>query len=177
MTTSGNRQRSIVRADLLWKELLESFLYFALEIFYPRLYEVVDLSKPPSFLNKELRVPGLHKANKEQRILDLLSDLPLKAGNVVRLLLHVEVEGERGARIRTKEPFYVRMCNYACAITLTQKRPFASLAIRTTPRGRSERLFYEMDCLGTRLLFEYPTVFDAIRRIYGGYVHPSGAVY
>ena len=91
-----------IRADLLWKELLESFLYFALSIFYPQLYAAVDLSKPPSFLSKELRVPGLHKANKEQRILDLLSDLPLKEGNIVRLLLHVEVEGARGAMRKTK---------------------------------------------------------------------------
>ena len=58
-----------------------------------------------------------------------------------------------------KEPFYIRMHNYACAITLTQKRPFASLAIRTTPQGKSEKLSYEMDCFGTRHFFEYPTVF------------------
>ena len=82
-----------IPADLLWKELLESFLYHALFIFYPQLYAVVDLEKPPIFLNKELRVPGLHKANKESRILDLLADLPLKTGEMVRLLLHVEVQG------------------------------------------------------------------------------------
>jgi hypothetical protein len=29
------KQKAVVRADLLWKELLESFLYPALEIFYP----------------------------------------------------------------------------------------------------------------------------------------------
>ena len=161
LTKNTKRRRPIVRADLLWKELLESFLYFALEIFYPQLYTVVDLSKPSSFLNKELRVPGLHKANKEHRILDLLSDLPLKSGDSVRLLLHVEIEGARGARVKMKEPFHVRMHNYACAITLTQKRPFASLAIRTTPQGQSEKLFYEMDCFGTRHFFEYPTVFIA----------------
>jgi len=159
MTTNVKRQRSVIRADLLWKELLESFLYFALEIFYPQLYAVVDHSKPPSFLNKELRVPGLHKSNKEQRILDLLCDLPLTEGNIVRLLLHVEIEGEQGARKKVKEPFHQRMHNYACAITLTQKRPFASLAIRTTPQGQTEELFYEMNCFGTHLLFKYPTVF------------------
>jgi hypothetical protein len=148
------KEKSIIRADLLWKELLESFLYLALEIFYPELYAAVDLSKPPIPLNKELRVPGLHKANKEQKIVDLLMDLPLKTGDLIRILLHVEVQGAG-----TREPFHVRMRDYACVITLTQKRPFAALAIRTTPKKQAEELYYEMNCFGTRHLFIYPTVF------------------
>ena len=148
------KKNAIVRADLLWKELLESFLYPALEIFYPELYAAVDLNKPPIPLNKELRVPGLHKANKEEKILDLLMDVPLKTGDLLRILLHVEVQGAR-----TKEPFHIRMHNYACAITLTQKRPFTALAIRTTPQTKTEQLTYEMDCFGTRHTFTYPTVF------------------
>jgi hypothetical protein len=148
------KKKSSIRADLLWKGLLESFLYSALEIFYPELYAAVDLSQPPILLNRELRVPGLHKANKEEKILDLLMDVPLKRGGLLRILLHVEVQGAG-----TKEPFHIRMHNYACAITLIQKRPFAALAIRTTPKGKAEKLSYEMDCFGTRHTFVYPTVF------------------
>jgi hypothetical protein len=148
------KQKTVIRADLLWKELLESFLYPALEIFYPELYVAVDLDKPPVPLNKELRVPGLHKANKEEKILDLLMDVPLKTGELLRILLHAEVQGSG-----TKEPFHVRMHNYACAITLTQKRPFAALAMRTTPQGKTEQLSYDMNCFGTRHTFMYPTVF------------------
>jgi hypothetical protein len=148
------RKKPIIRADLLWKGLLESFLYWALEIFYPELYGAVDLTKPPIPLNKELRVPGLHKANKEQKILDLLMDLPLKTGSLLRMLLHVEVQGAG-----TKAPFHLRMRDYACVITLTQKRPFAALAIRTTPKEHGEELYYEMNCFGTQHFFKYPTVF------------------
>jgi hypothetical protein len=148
------KKKPVVRADLLWKELLESFLYSALKIFYPELYAAVDLDKPPIPLNRELRIPGLHKANREERILDLLMDIPLKAGGLIRTLLHVEVQGSG-----TKEPFHIRMHNYACAITLTQKRPFAAIAIRTTPQLPTEQLGYEMSCFGTRHTFIYPTVF------------------
>jgi hypothetical protein len=148
------KKKSSIRADLLWKELLESFLYSALEIFYPELFAAVDLDRQPIFLNKELRVPGLHKANKEEKILDLLMDIPLKTGEPLRTLLHVEVQGEG-----TKEPFHIRMHNYACVITLVQKRPFAALAIRTTPKGPTEELTYEMECFGTRHTFVHPTVF------------------
>ena len=151
--------RTAVQTDLLWKALLESFIYFTLEIFYPELYVALDLSQSPKFLNKELRVPGLHKANKKRRFVDLLADLPLKIGNFVRILLHVEVEAQRAARVKTKEPFHVRMRNYACLIVLTHDCPFASLAIRITPKGRGEKLSYAMDCFGTRHIFEYPTVF------------------
>jgi hypothetical protein len=148
------KKKPVVRADLLWKELLESFLYPALEIFYPELYAAADLDKPPVPLNKELRVPGLHKANKEEKILDLLMDVPLKTGELLRILLFVEVQGGG-----SKAPFHIRMHDYACVITLTQKRPFAALAIRTTPKGKEEQLTYEMNCFGTRNTFTYPTVF------------------
>jgi hypothetical protein len=148
------KQKAMIRSDLLWKELLESFLYQALEIFHPELYAAIDLDKPPVPLNKELRVPGLHKSNKEEKILDLLMDVPLKIGELLRILLHAEVQGAG-----TKEPFHIRMHNYACVITLTQKRPFVALAIRTTPRGKAEQLTYEMNCFGTRHSFTYITVF------------------
>jgi hypothetical protein len=148
------KQKTVVRSDLLWKGLLESFLYPALEIFCPELYAAVDLDKPPLPVYRELRAPGLHKADKEEKILDLLTDVPLKTGELLRILWHVEIQGSQ-----TKEPLHIRMHNYACAITLIQKRPFAALAIRTTPRGKAERPGYEMNCLGTRHTFEYPTVF------------------
>jgi hypothetical protein len=46
-TISTKKKKRTIRADLLWKELLESFLYFALEIFYPSLYEALDYEWPP----------------------------------------------------------------------------------------------------------------------------------
>jgi hypothetical protein len=42
-----------------------------------------------------LRIPGLHKANKEEKVLDLLMDVPLKKGGLLRILLHVEVRVPR----------------------------------------------------------------------------------
>jgi hypothetical protein len=145
------KQKTGVRSDLLWKELLESFLYPALEIFYPELYAAVDLDKPPLPVYRELRAPGLHK---EEKILDLLTDVPLKTSELLRILWHVEIQDSK-----TKEPLHIRIHNYACAIALVQKRPFAALAIRTTPQGKAERPGYEMNCFGTRHTFEYRTVF------------------
>jgi hypothetical protein len=150
-TTAREKKKKIIRTDLLWKELLESFLYPALEIFYPSLYAAVDLDKEPVFLNKELRIPGTRRG---QKIVDLLADIPMKAGGFTCLLLHVELQGEiRG------EPFHVRMFKYSCLIVLRLERPFTALAIRTTPRGKSEELRYEAECFETRNLYTYPTVF------------------
>ncbi|MDR1875977.1 MAG: hypothetical protein LBQ90_13300, partial [Synergistaceae bacterium] len=84
---SDKKGKTEFRPDLLWKELLESFLYSALEIFYPMLYAAIDLRRRPVLLNKELRVPGAHRG---QRIVDLLVDIPLKSGNMTCVLLHVE---------------------------------------------------------------------------------------
>ncbi|MDR1875955.1 MAG: hypothetical protein LBQ90_13190, partial [Synergistaceae bacterium] len=103
-------------------------------------------------LNKELRVPGAHRG---QRIVDLLVDIPLKSGNMTCVLLHVELQGA----IRNRQPFHVRMYKYACLIMLRLGRPFTALAIRTTPRGRTEEVHYESRCFASRTVYEYPTVF------------------
>ena len=139
------------RPDLLWKELLESFLYAALEIFHPALYEAANRTLEPVLMNKELRIPGRRKGEK---ILDLLIDIPLLTGGTTSLLLHTEVQGENKG-----EPFHVRMYKYSCVITLRLGRPFTALAIRTTPRGKSEEVVYGAECFGTRTMFSYLTVF------------------
>jgi hypothetical protein len=150
-TRKKEKKKPAVRLDLLWKELLESFFYAALEIFYPSLYEAVDREKNPVFLNKELRIPG---ARRGQRILDLLVDVPLKTGSMTCVLLHVEQQGE----IRD-EPFHVRMFKYACLIVLRLGRPFTALAIRTTPMEKSEELRYEFQCFESWMAYGYRTVF------------------
>jgi hypothetical protein len=150
-TQLRGKKKIKVRPDLLWKELLETFLYAALEVFYPALYDAVDLEKKPIFLDKELRIPGMRQG---QKITDLLVDVPLKTGGMAFLLLHIEIQGTN-----TGEPFHVRMYQYSCLITLRLKRPFTALAIRTTQRGRTEEVMYEDECFETRHLFNYRTVF------------------
>ena len=114
------RKGSTIRADLLWKELLEYFLYAALEVFHPTLYEALDQDRNPVWMNKELRVPGTGKGMK---VLDMLVKVPLKTGDLASLLLHTELQGAiRG------EPFHVRMYKYGCLITLRLGRPFTALA-------------------------------------------------
>ncbi|GHT01839.1 hypothetical protein AGMMS50276_30760 [Synergistales bacterium] len=145
------KRKPPLRVDLLWKELLESFLYFALEVFYPELYRLTDTTKKPVFLNKELRIPGSRKG---QKIVDLLAKIHLKTGNTTCLLLHTELQG----KIQT-EPFNVRMYKYSCLIALRLKEPFVALAIRVTPKGESEETVYKTKFLDSESLYKYRTVF------------------
>ncbi|GHS92698.1 hypothetical protein AGMMS50276_01160 [Synergistales bacterium] len=145
------KREPAVRIDLLWKELLESFLYSALEAFYPELYKLTDTTKKPVFLNKELRIPGSRKG---QKIVDLLVDIHLKTGEIKCLLLHVEIQ----AKIRG-ESFNVRMYKYSCLIALRLSRPFVALAIRTTPKGNAEEIGYETRFLESESVYKYRTVF------------------
>ncbi|GHS96886.1 hypothetical protein AGMMS50276_16000 [Synergistales bacterium] len=145
------KRKPTLRVDLLWKELLESFLYSALEVFYPELYCLTDTTKKPVFLNKELRIPGSRGG---QRIVDLLADIHLKTGEKKCLLLHAEVQGKIG-----KEPFSVRMYKYSCLIALRLSRPFVALAIRTTPKGVAEETKYETKFLDSESTYKYHSVF------------------
>jgi hypothetical protein len=154
-SVSKGKTKTRVRHDLLWKELLEFFLYPALEIFHPALRAAIDPDKEPVFLNREFRVPGVRRG---RRILDLLVDVPLLTGEMACVLLHLEIQGKGG-----DEAFPVRMHRYACLITLRMGRPFTALAIRTTPRGSDERTVYETECFETQQILRYRTVFiDAL---------------
>ena len=140
-----------IRPDLLWKELLETFFYAALEVFHPELFAAADITKEPVFLSKELRIPGRRKG---QKIVDLLADVPLAAGGKISLLLHTEVQGGHG-----EEPFNERMFKYACVIALRLERSFTALAIRTTPREKAEEITYSAESFGTQISYKYLTVF------------------
>jgi F0F1-type ATP synthase membrane subunit b/b' len=74
-----------------WKEFLHFCLKDFLQFRFRRLYRVIDWSKPPVFLEQELRL-ALKKVLKGKKISDLLVKVWLKNGEEKYLLIHLEVQ-------------------------------------------------------------------------------------
>lgn len=78
--------------DQLWKdvitELFEEFLLF----FSPDLYEQVDFTSPPQFLEQELQTI-LVDSESNNRIADKLVKLQMKSGKEQWIYVHIEVQG------------------------------------------------------------------------------------
>ncbi|MBF0160534.1 MAG: DUF4351 domain-containing protein [Magnetococcales bacterium] len=98
---NGQAKRDIVEStsprdeyDTPWKEIIEEFLGELLAFLLPELYQSIDWSRTPEFLDQELaRV--LVDATATNRRVDKLIKVWLKDGTERWLLLHIEVQGDK----------------------------------------------------------------------------------
>ncbi len=116
---------------------------------FPSLAIQVDRSRAARFLDKELRAV-LGKSPRPRRFVDLLAEVPLKAGEPDPVLIHLEVQGN-------EDPgFASRMLFYHAALLQRFQRPVMSLAILSNPNPswRPSMLTSGVDGMGNR--FEFP---------------------
>ena len=96
---------------------------------FPSLAIQVDRSRSARFLDKELRAV-LGKSPRPRRYVDLLAEVPLKAGEPDLVLFHLEVQG-------SEDPgFASRMLVYHAALLQRFQRPVMSLAILSDPNPK-----------------------------------------
>ena len=136
--------------DHLWKdvitELFEEFLLF----FSPELYELVDFTTPPAFLEQEL-----HKINPESessnRVADKLVKLKLKSGKEQWVYVHVEIQGNH------KKEFSKRMFQSFYRILDEYHQHVYALEIFTSNLSSKKLNFYHYDFFGTKVNYYYNT--------------------
>ncbi|HOO63861.1 MAG TPA: hypothetical protein PK364_08055 [Synergistaceae bacterium] len=145
--------------DSLWKDILSRFFVPMLQVVLPEMAREVDMGRPVTFLDKELRrlarytrkYPG--GAPDSGRFVDMLADVPLLSGEHAWILLHAEVQGSGG-----HEDFSLRMHRYRCLLESRYNRSVAGLAFLTEPLpvaqagGR-----YSWERFGSKVTYEYPT--------------------
>ncbi len=139
--------------DGAWKFAVEYLLSPMLELLAPDLWQAVDWTVPPVFLDKELpRITGLERRGR--RFVDKLVRLQLKDRSQWLLLLHIEVQD------RTDPDFDYRMyCYYHWLEQLyRQKYRITSLAILSDLNANWRPTAYTSGAFGTRLQFDFPIV-------------------
>jgi len=121
-----------------------------LSFFLPKLYNDVDLSKKPEFLDKEMEQLS-KKSRKCAKYVDKLVKVNLKDGNEKWILIHIEVQGY------PDKNFSQRMFRYFYRIFDKHDTKIVSMAILTGLDTTSLESKYEIEAYGSHLLFEYPT--------------------
>ncbi|HWK54796.1 MAG TPA: DUF4351 domain-containing protein [Hyphomicrobiales bacterium] len=139
--------------DSAWKEALEFFFQPFLELLFPKLYAVIDWSRPVTFLDKELQ-KFEPSSNSGRRYADKLAQVWLRQGGECWVLIHVEVQGEAEAGFQERMfVYYYRIRDHY------RNQPVISLAVLTDTNAR-----YRPDCFeevgkdGYGIRFRFRTV-------------------
>ena len=142
-----------VDKDGIWKDAVEQYLPLLLKRMMPELYDDVDFSQTPKFLDKELRDTiqvSLSAEHNAAKFVDTLVQVPLKSGKNQWVLLHIEVQGKGGDDIS------FRMILYCCLIFVHYRRMPVALAILTDKRPSAETPGkFEFNEYGTELSYKY----------------------
>ena len=137
--------------DSFWKDLITRFCYYLLKRAVPELYEQVDTTKRPRFLDKEFTDvvnTGDPRIRMNPHSADFVLEIPLKNGDAMWLLFHCEIQGPGGGAIPE------RMNHYRCLIYAHYRREPVALAV-ITGGHRKEEKFYAHSHFGTEVMYRY----------------------
>ena len=144
----NSENRGNVDYDGFWKDLIERFCYQLLKRAVPELYEKADISKKPSFLDKEFRDVINTADHVSAYFADMVSKISLLCGEIAWVIFHCEAQGPGGGNLSE------RMNHYRCYIYAHYRREPVALAIITGTRRKNER-FYSHSHFGTEITYRY----------------------
>jgi len=140
--------------DILWKGMVEEVFEDMMRFVFPEADRELDFTRSFEFLDKELgeMYPEPEKPMQTREV-DKLVKVYQKDGEERWMLVHLEVQG-------WNDPlFSKRMFQYYYRILDRFNRPVTAIAIFTDRAGRNMPNRFEDRCLGTRLTYEYNTLF------------------
>lgn len=142
--------------DELWKAAIEEFLDEFMQFFFSDYYHQIDDSREYEVMDKELSRIYPETAEIKRRG-DKLIKVPLKEGHDQFVLAHLEVQGY-------KDLDYGRRM-YVCQYRIDERfnLPITALVIYSDKNKQNRENNYERICMGTKLLYEFPTYVIADR--------------
>ncbi len=134
--------------DSVWKTIIVEFYADFMQFFLPDLFEQLDTSVPPEFLDQEL-LAIQKELNIPKQITDKLIKVRLKNGSEQWLLIHIEIQ------TKFEIHFSTRMYLYEAFIFAKHRLPITALAIFTRANTPKMYNIYETECFGTSLTYRY----------------------
>ncbi|MFN8493726.1 MAG: DUF4351 domain-containing protein [Caldilineaceae bacterium] len=146
--------------DSPWKEVITHFFDSFLAFFFADIYEAVDWTRPPEFLDKELQQISV-EAKIRRRLADTLVKVWLRNGTEVWVLIHIEVQG------RHDPDFERRMFVYYYRIFDRYDRPIVSLAVLadSVRKWRPAEFQSELFNSGVQFRFRSAKLLDYAKRL------------
>jgi hypothetical protein len=134
--------------DEAWKKIIERLFPYLLEFFVPELYNDVDFSNKPFFLDKEMEQLSKESV-KGAKYVDKLAKIYLKDGSEQWILVHIEVQGY------PDENFPLRMFRYFYRIFDKHGKQIVSVALMTDSDKSNPASKYELKAYGSGVSFDY----------------------
>ena len=137
--------------DEPWKEALTEYFEAFLHFFFPEVHQLIDWTKIPESLEKELkRITASAKTKK--RFADKLYKVWLLRGEEVWILIHIEIQSQY------EENFPQRMYIYNYRAFDLYQKPVISLAILGDERVNWRPDSYNYTIAGCEVSLKFPTV-------------------
>ena len=153
-TTQAEAKETTKKIDLdaFWKFLLSNFLQDGVALMHPVLYDAVDWTFEPVFIEQELinALKGRFKIKDKRKFADKLARLRLKSGQEYYIILHAEAQHE------PEDDFNKRMYIYRCLIYLwSDIEDIAAIAIFTGAPPLRESLEYNHNFFNTETIYRF----------------------
>lgn len=137
--------------DSPWKEIIEGYFPEFMAFFFLDVYEQIDWSRTPVFLDKELQSVS-PDAELGRRLVDKLVQVWRRDGTEIWVLIHVEVQGQE------ENAFDERMFVYHYRLFDKYRCPIMSLAVLTDEQARWKPGEYTHELWGCGIRFWFPIV-------------------
>ena len=137
--------------DESWKEALTEYFEPFLRFFFPEVHQLIDWTKPPQSLEKELQQITASSKTKK-RFTDKLYQVWLLEGQEVWILIHIEIQSQY------EESFPQRMYIYNYRAFDLYHQPVISLAILGDERVNWRPDSYNYTIASCELTLKFPTV-------------------
>ncbi|MFB8791168.1 MAG: transposase [Potamolinea sp.] len=137
--------------DSPWKQALEEYFEPFLGLCFPQVHSLIDWSRPPDSLDKELQ-QIMREAESGKLIADKLFKVWQLGGEETWILIHVEVQSQE------KSDFAKRMYQYNYRSFDLYERPVISLAVLGDERASWRPSKYGYALGGCRVSLEFPII-------------------
>ncbi|MDX2043373.1 MAG: DUF4351 domain-containing protein [Acidobacteriota bacterium] len=137
--------------DSPWKDVLRLFFPEFMQFFFTQVYDAIDWTRGFEFMDKEMQRLSA-KASVGRRTVDKLAKVWLKSGGELRVLIHIEVQGQR------ETAFAQRMFVYNYRLFDRHKSPVASFVVFTDEDENWRPNEYRAEIFGTELSLKFSAV-------------------
>ncbi|WP_249869236.1 hypothetical protein, partial [Oceanobacillus saliphilus] len=134
--------------DGLWKKLIGELFEEFMQFFAPELYEEIDFTRAPEFLQQELFQDVINE-RKGRVNADQIVKVFMKSGQERWILVHVEVQGIAG------KDFSKRMFRYFYRIYDKFNKEIYAIALITDTEYSSQHNEFNLSFFGTELTYAY----------------------
>lgn len=136
--------------DKIWKHIIGKFFKEFTEFFMPELYNNIDFTEKPKFLDNQL-LKITHKSEGKNRESDKLVEVKLKDGTNKWVLIHIEVQDSK------QEDFSFRMFQYYYRIFDKFGKKITALSIYTDSNEKFKPTEYIDEFYGTKITYKFNT--------------------